>query len=168
MAVRLFGRLLILVLAVLFAGAPSSLHAVDDRNRGEPPGGGTDDRAVLDTEMLTVRTLEKLHAKIRRDEKRPGRPVIGVELSVEVGKRVDLPCLAALSQLEELKLMGTGITDAGLQELAKLKHLRVLILVERHVTGAGLNALQKTRPGLNISDERERNTGVVIPPVVIP
>jgi hypothetical protein len=175
MANRLLWMMPVLALGALPIGAAGDAGAMDGGNRGAFQGSKVDGRAVLDREMLAVRALEKLGAKITRDEKRKGRPVIAVQLEVQPGRRIDLPCLAALTQLEELTLSGTGITDTELLQLSGLRHLRQVNLGES-VSKAGLAALRKASlaPGLTIVRttvdilEEERQTGVVIPPTVIP
>lgn len=54
--------------------------------------------------------------------------------------------LAALKNLSELSLLNTQVTDAGLKELASLKKLETLNLFETKVTTAGVAELQKALP----------------------
>ena len=60
-----------------------------------------------DAEDKAVAFVEKLGGKVTRDEKLPGKPVIGVHLSF------------------------SAVTDAGLKELAPLKNLATLDLGTR-------------------------------------
>src|SRR5712691_11471173 len=55
-------------------------------------------------EASAVKAIENLGGKVTRDDKLPGKPVIGVNLG------------------------GTKVTDAGLKELKDLKHLTSLNL----------------------------------------
>jgi hypothetical protein len=54
--------------------------------------------------------------------------------------------LAALQHLKELNLSGTQITDAGLKQLAGFPQLQVLYLNATKVSDAGINELRKSLP----------------------
>src|SRR5207249_4172664 len=69
-------------------------------------------------EASAVKAVEKLGGNVTRDDKLPGKPVIGVNLG------------------------GTQVTDAGLKELKDLKQLTTLFLNHAQVTGAGLKELK--------------------------
>ena len=71
------------------------------------------------------RVREEVRGKVTRDEKLPGKPVIGVHLSFSAAATdVGLKELAPLKNLTSLDLAGTQVTDVGLKELAPLKNLR--------------------------------------------
>ena len=116
-------------------------------------------------EDKAVAFVEGLKGNVIRDEKLPGKPVIGVNL---FGRKVTdaglkelaglknlttlglgdtevtdagLTELAALTNLTQLSLYGTGVTDAGLKQLAPLKNLTSLDLSGTGVTDAGLKEL---------------------------
>src|SRR5262249_47050285 len=80
-------------------------------------------------EAVAVKAIKKLGGKVTVDDKRPGKPVVGVNLG------------------------GTKVTDAGLKELKELKNLRELNLGDTQVTGAGLKELKelKNLQGLDLS-----------------
>ena len=78
-------------------------------------------------EASAVKAVENLGGKVTRDDKLPGKPVIGVNLA------------------------GTGVTDAGLKELKHLKQLTRLDLGQTKVTDDGVADLQKALPGCRIS-----------------
>ena len=78
-------------------------------------------------EASAVKAVEKLGGKVTRDDKLPGKPVIGVNLA------------------------GTKVTDAGLKELKDLKQLTYLQLGHTGVTDDGVADLQKALPGCKIS-----------------
>ncbi len=78
-------------------------------------------------EASTVAALEKLGAGIERDDTKPGKPVIGVNLR------------------------RTQVTDAGLKELKELKHLSGLYLSGTHLTAEGLKELKAALPKCQIT-----------------
>jgi len=57
---------------------------------------------------------------------------------------------ATLTNLTELRLDYTMLTDAGLANLAKLPELKTLWLAGTRITAQGLNAFEQTRPGCKI------------------
>lgn len=124
------------------------------------PGGETQDRA-LDA-------LRKVGAIIERDRQRPGNPVIAIDLSFSDVRDKDLEalkafpdlrilnlrecwgttekglqCLAGLTQLRELDLQKTGVSDEGLKHLEKLTNLQSLSFYwDLGITDKGLRHLQ--------------------------
>ena len=54
--------------------------------------------------------------------------------------------LAGLSNLTELNLWGTQITDAGLLELSELKNLTTLHIWKVQITDAGVQELKDSLP----------------------
>ena len=105
-------------------------------------------------EASAVKAVEKLGGKVTRDDKLPGKPVIGVNLGGLVpGKVTDagLKELADLKQLTTLELQSSPVTDAGLKELADLKQLTSLSLYQTQVTADGVADLQKALPGCKIT-----------------
>ena len=77
-------------------------------------------------EASAVKAVEKLGGKVTRDDKLPGKPVIGVNLT------------------------GRGVTDAGLKELKDLKQLKELRVGGTKVTNDGQADLQKALPDCKI------------------
>src|SRR5437588_8923623 len=107
-------------------------------------------------EASAVKAVENLGGKVTRDDKLPGKPVIGVHLH-EIGVTdAALKELADLKQLTWLSLTVTRVTDAGLKELKHLKQLNTLILSQTYVTGAGLKELTdlKQLTSLNLGGTR--------------
>ena len=126
-------------------------------------------------EASAVKAVEDLGGKVTRDDKLPGKPVIGVHLheigvtdaalkelkdlkqltwlSLTVTQVTDagLKELKHLKQLTSLDLSHTKVTDAGLKELADLKQLTTLNLEGTKVTADGVADLQKALPGCKIS-----------------
>jgi hypothetical protein len=115
-------------------------------------------------EAKAVAALEKAGAKLERDEKAPGRPVVRVDFR---GKRVppeDLACLQALPRLRVLHLGGSRVTEEGLAKLAAVTGLRELGLDAEGVTDRGLAHLKGLREleivdavGLEVTDEGLKN-----------
>src|SRR5437764_3174833 len=102
-------------------------------------------------EASAVKAVEYLGGKVTRDDKLPGKPVIGVNLAGTQVTDTGLKQLADLRQLATLDLGGnTDVTDAGLAELANRKQLTSLNLTGTQVTPAGVNELQAALPKLKI------------------
>ena len=102
-------------------------------------------------EASAVKAVEKLGGKVTRDDKLPGKPVIGVNLPATKVTDAGLKELKDLKQLTTLDLFFTGVTDAGLKELKELKQLTTLYLGHTLVTADGVADLQKALPGCKIS-----------------
>src|SRR5213082_54737 len=79
-------------------------------------------------EASAVKAVENLGGKVTRDDKLPGKPVIGVDLNSSKVTDASLKELKDLKQLTTLDLWHTQVTDAGLKELADLKQLTSLNL----------------------------------------
>ncbi len=109
---------------------------------------------VVDKDQA-IAMIQKVGGSVTLDEKAPGKPVVGVNLSQSYVKDAGLKELAALKGLQSLNLSGTAVTDAGLKELAALKGLQTLNLSEcLGVTDAGLKELAalKGLQTLNLSE----------------
>src|SRR5665213_2825005 len=89
-------------------------------------------------ESIIIAKIELLGGRISRDHSLPGHPVIGIDFHVsemlpgfwentKVGDR-DLRLLKHFTQLTRLNLLGTYITDDGLNEIRELNSLTTLIL----------------------------------------
>ena len=89
-----------------------------------------------------VATLERLGARVERDERAPGKPVVGVVLFGSFVRDDALAPLPQLGQLRSLRLVGTHVSDAGLAALAKLPRLETLQLDGLKITDAGLAHLK--------------------------
>ena len=74
----------------------------------------------------------------------------------------ELKDLAGLKSLQSLNLLDTAVTDAGLKELAGLKKLQALSLLDTAVTDAGLKELAelKSLQSLNLGDTQVTDAGV--------
>jgi hypothetical protein len=92
-------------------------------------------------EAAAVKALTKLGAKIKRDDKAPGKPVVEVDLSKGKFKDGDLKELAALEELRVLSLRGTTVSNKGLKELAGLTKLERLDLGFTTIGDEGLKEL---------------------------
>ncbi len=88
-----------------------------------------------------IADIMKLGGKIERDDKKPGSPVIAVDLSRKEVKDADLKCLQTLAELRSLKLDNTRITDDGLKHITDLKNLRRLTLSFTAISDEGLKHL---------------------------
>lgn len=83
----------------------------------------------------------KMGGMVTRDEKQPGKPVVGVHLRDTPFS--DLSALAPMTDLVSLNLSKTQVTDAGMKQLAQFKNLKSLGLRETQITDAGLKELTK-------------------------
>jgi hypothetical protein len=92
-------------------------------------------------EARSISELEKLGARIERDQARLGKPVVTLDLKHTKVTDAGLRRLAHLTQLRQLRLINTKVTDAGLKELAHLTQLQSLDLGSTPVTDAGLKDL---------------------------
>ncbi len=89
-------------------------------------------------EEKAVKAIEALGGRVTRDEKLPGRPVVGVHLDGTTVTDADLKNLKELKGLGSLGLADTQITDSGLKDLKELKDLWRLDLTSTQITDAGL------------------------------
>src|SRR5437867_4478203 len=94
--------------------------------------------AARSDEAAAVRMVERLGGGITRDDKQPGKPVIGVVLRFTKVTDADLKELKEFKQLTTLILQLTQVTGAGLKDLKELKQLKELHLGSTQVTDAGL------------------------------
>src|SRR5580704_16599669 len=98
--------------------------------------------AVRADEADAVKVVEKLGGKIIRDDKQPGKPIVGVGFDSTSITDADLKVLKHFQQLLSLNITNCRITDAGLKELKELKQLTSLELAYTSVTDVGLKELQ--------------------------
>jgi len=127
---------------------------------------GVDDKPRGDDEARAVEAVKKFGGAVSRDEKAPGKPIVGVdfagtELTDKWLKEV-AGALAALKDLKWLDLYQTEVTDAGLKELAGLKGLQKLRLSATGVTDAGLKHLKELKElrELNLAATKVSDKGV--------
>jgi hypothetical protein len=111
---------------------------------------GADDKPKGDSEARAVEAVKKLGGTVSRDEKAPGKPVVGVSFAgstelTDKGLKEVAGALAALKDLKWLDLSRTQVTDTGLKEVAGLKGLQKLRLPATEVTDAGLKHLKKLK-----------------------
>jgi hypothetical protein len=109
-----------------------------------------------------VAAIKRLKGEVTVDEKAPGRPVVKVsfrEAQWPAGLTdADLaglkPHLETLSQLRELDLCRTDVTDKGLSELRGLTQLKTLTLGSQLFPGRlsanGLNEVRKALPNTEV------------------
>jgi hypothetical protein len=82
--------------------------------------------------------LKRLGADVRRNADQPGRPVCFVDLGGRPATDADMQDVGRLTHLRYLNLSRTRVTDEGLKELARLRGLRWLLLARTGVTDATL------------------------------
>ncbi len=121
-------------------------------------------QTASESRQATVAQIKKLGGHVRHDENDPGKPVVSVEFSNPAFTDAEMVHLKGLTNLRELSLRGTKVTDTGLGHLkgmaltsldllftpvsdAGLEHLKgmtslqTLVLTETRVTDAGLKHL---------------------------
>ena len=117
-----------------------------------------------DAEDKAVAFVEKLGGKVTRDQKQPGKPVVGVSLSFTKVKvtDADLKELAAFKNLSVLALYMTGVTDRGMTELTTFKTLTRLTLGSTKVTDTGMKELSKLTSliELDLSNNKVTDAGL--------
>ena len=84
--------------------------------------------ALSEKQAATVKAIEMLGGKVKRDAQRPGKPIVGVSFFATEVTDAGLKEMKELSSLQSLSLSATKVTDAGLKELKKLKSLQSLDL----------------------------------------
>ena len=115
-------------------------------------------------EQKAIDAVTKMGGKITVDEHAPGKPVVGVKLG-------RMPVMGAglkasriwLGDPTRVVLGFTGVTDAGLKELAALKRLQELNLsCAAQVTDAGLKELAalKSLQSLNLGGTEVTDAGL--------
>jgi len=85
--------------------------------------------------------LNKAGAKVTRDEKKPGKPIIGVKFGEKKFKDEDLKLLKGLKSLQSLELDAAKATDVAWKELKGLTSLRKLKLIGTKVRDDHLKEL---------------------------
>ena len=89
------------------------------------------------TQEQAIAAIKKLGGSVTLDEKKPGKPVIVVDLSKTKVTDAELVYLKGLTNLQTLELSFTKVTDAGLVHLIGLTKLRSLFPGRTEVTGSG-------------------------------
>jgi hypothetical protein len=97
-----------------------------------------------------VAAINKLGGRVTLDEEKPGKPVIGVDLTATKITDCGLVHLKGLTKLRLLFLTKTKITDSGLVHLKGLIGRRSLYLVRTNVTAAGVKKLRAALPKCKI------------------
>jgi Leucine Rich repeat len=88
----------------------------------------------------------EMNGTVRRDETKPGTPVVGVDLSGTQISDAGLAHLKGLTTLETLYLSGTRVSDAGLAHLKGLTTLKTLHLFRTRVSDAGVTEFHRVMP----------------------
>lgn len=93
-----------------------------------------------EVQRQAVDQLRKVRAKIKIDEKAPGKPALEIEFH---GDAKDFVPAQDLITLRRVYLGGNGITVACIDQLTKLKHLESLKLLDICIGNAGLERIGK-------------------------
>src|SRR6516225_6001090 len=101
--------------------------------------------AIRADDVAAVKELRKLGARVTVESKRPGEPVVGVDLIGTQITDAELKLVKELKSLRSLQLAGTHITDLGLKQLKELKNLQSLYLYGLRVSDAGLKELNELK-----------------------
>ena len=116
------------------------------------------DGVTLD--LSNLKKLQRLRLSMRHEVDKTRK---SYEVTYDTLRDSDLACLSGLTELEDLSLVGSGLTDAGLAHLAPLTKLRYLQFSGGpNVTDAGLCHLARLRrlDSLTISDCRITEQGL--------
>jgi hypothetical protein len=97
-----------------------------------------------------VQALEKPGVKVRVDDTQPEKPVVTVILWGPQFKVEMLRDLKEFKSLQNLRIGGPWITDAGVKDLKELTNLKLLEIRSPTVTDAALKELQEALPRLKI------------------
>ncbi len=89
-----------------------------------------------------ITALEKAGAKIERDDKAEGKPVLVVNLGVSGADDAAIALVKGFAKIEKLTLNNTKVTDAGLEPVKALASLKKLYLVDTKITDAGVEKLK--------------------------
>jgi hypothetical protein len=100
------------------------------------------DRRLLAAEAVSAAALEKLGARLKRNEN--GR-IIQVNLQETHTTDAGLVALSRLRELQEISLHQTKITGAGLVHLKRLSNLKRLFLSDTAIDDRGLESLKGLR-----------------------
>ena len=95
--------------------------------------------AQSDDAVVALRVLA-MGGIVERDDKRPGRPVVAVELGPAIADG-NLSFLHKARQLRRLKLHSAKITDASAAELARFIEITELDLRSPNITGTTIAQL---------------------------
>ena len=104
------------------------------------PAGHAQEARVYEARAIAI--IRQLYGEVIRDDSRPGRPVIEVNL---FETDIDDGQLAILERIAGLRILGlgqTGITDAGLSHLQRLTNLEELDVRACNITAHGLLKLK--------------------------
>src|SRR4051794_1919993 len=91
-------------------------------------------------EPLAIAEMVRLGAKVKRDEKKPGKPVVYISLAFTDATDGDLKYLAVFESLEEVSVAYTQVTDEGLVALGKCAKLKRIHLSNTKIEGSGLKS----------------------------
>jgi uncharacterized protein YjbI with pentapeptide repeats len=88
------------------------------------------------SKAAAVGAIKELGGQVFFDEKNPGKPLVGVDLSQSKVTDAGLVDLMGMTNLQRLDLRETKVTDAGLVHLKGLTSLQLLNLSDTKVTDA--------------------------------
>ena len=93
-------------------------------------------------EDSAVAVLKQLRAKVVRDDKLPGKPVVEVDLRGTDAENADLAPLQELKSLRTLDVRGTMVTGSGLKVLEGLKNIQLVRLNEEQTNDKAIKTLR--------------------------
>lgn len=144
-------RLALSFLLVSFVAGP--LASLPVWSQTPPPG---PDQPTFTPEQRRALTALSEYGGIviRLDDERPGKPVVAVDFASHPEFQDEWTgLLLPFSELREVDLAGTKLTDAGLSTLAGCQHLKSLNVQRTSVSLAGVTALRRKLPQLTIIGE---------------
>lgn len=138
--------------SVLEKESLAAIKVANEIKEGKYPTRAKAQAAIHGDQEAAVAHIKKLGGTIEVAEGRLGSPVVNVDLSDTKTSDADLEGLKGLTQLQELVLRGTQVTDAGLKHLEGFHHLSMLH-VNTKVTKQGIATLQRAMPHVGAAGE---------------
>lgn len=146
---------LLVLIVTIIVGLSLSFAVSMFGGKGTTDNNGTDNNASQTQDKIIELAIRKQIEKPTGDLTKADLDNVQVLTLIDSGLTdAGLKELAKLKQLKTLSLKNTKITDKGLKDLAKLKQLTFINLEDTKTTGKGRRELRKALPKCNVSHPR--------------